>query len=1023
MAPKHEDQLIGKTFEKCRILAKLGTGGMGSVWLAEHFGLGRKVAVKILPPEMGRDPEYVARFMREATTAGRMEHPNIVQIHDVGYAEGRHFIVMQYVDGESLSTVVENLGAMEPKDAAKIAAGMLRGLQHAHEEGVVHRDVKPDNVLITKGDEPKLLDFGLAIETETALQITKDGMVVGTPYYLAPEQARGQKATPLCDVYAAGVTLYYLLTGKRPYVGATALAVLNKHIHEPPVPPIKHRQGIPKPLNDIVLKMMAKKPADRYQSAAAAANDLEAFLKGKEIAVRVPRQLPLGLDRLSRRQQIIAAASGGGGLLLLLILLVVALSGGKPPPEPTGDAPPKPAPVAEAPESVKLAACIKFDTDNRGNSEMYPEILTRYENFVASTASALYVEKGKEAKKAFYDFAENQAVLGLDKILKESDPYKRVRLLGEYPRALRDITSIEKRHHEESTRARDEADRKYLADEKKLDGLIRDGKFKEAGALLEVLLGVAQGSSRERLDRLKAQLPRLEREYDDALLRRLTENFGLVHSSFTESLNKRETVAAYLRVTKFLKDLVDPAERQRSRVPGLNYETLIHASTESGFKDTSVAQVRTSLATAFVNAQDTLSYRVLSDLQDALDIEYLITSAVRGMEVLSRTPTEIRFVTLNQAGRMAINEKGLVFQPKAGVERKIEARQLHPEDLVMLAAASEGVSVERLFETNDLLARSIGTAYLYSTVPERWAQAIRWFRRAEELGLQGLNFRLAGFRENGYQEVRERIAASMELLLKKNFEGAKQPLAAVQAGWAHDPALKDQIGRAMASILVAEILHHDRMRDYAKVKQAARTLRSAYKGLYREEDVFAPYAQALRQTGTWGPAGSLLNDDWTWDGKTQGTAAPVDDETKLGRGLRLKPEKSIELSPAKTRGATGVMVELTVANPFTGFSTGIKFDASSKDGKARKLVVRDTGEVALYEIDGLDERRTEFGSLGKKLGPAQWIEVGFIAEGGDLVCFVGERPIFLVSASIPTDRDICLWSSADANFRLVRLRK
>jgi len=234
MAHKHEDHLTGKTFEKCRIIAKLGTGGMGSVWLAEHFGLGRKVAVKILPPEMGRDPEYVARFMREATTAGRMEHPNIVQIHDVGYAEGRHFIVMQYVDGESLSTVVENLGAMEPRDAAKIAAGMLRGLQHAHEEGVVHRDVKPDNVLIAKGDEPKLLDFGLAIETETALQITKDGMVVGTPYYLAPEQARGQKATPLCDIYAAGVTLYYLLTGKRPFVGATALAVLNKHITRPP---------------------------------------------------------------------------------------------------------------------------------------------------------------------------------------------------------------------------------------------------------------------------------------------------------------------------------------------------------------------------------------------------------------------------------------------------------------------------------------------------------------------------------------------------------------------------------------------------------------------------------------------------------------------------------------------------------------------------------------------------------------------------------------------------------------------
>src|SRR5881394_1110332 len=357
MGPKHEDHPTGKAFEKCPILAKLGTGGKGSVWLAEHFGLGRKVAVKILPPEMGRDPEYVARFMREATTAGRMEHPNIVQIHDVGYAEGRHFIVMQYVDGESLSTVVENLGAMDPPDAAKIAAGMLRGLQHAHEEGVVHRDVKPDNVLITKGDEPKLLDFGLAIETETALQITKDGMVVGTPYYLAPEQARGQKATPLCDVYAAGVTLYYLLTGKRPFVGATALAVLNKHIHEQPVPPMKHRPVIPRTLNDIVLKMMAKKPAERYQSAAAAASDLEAFLKGKPVQVKLPMQIPLpfGIAAWPKKQQILAAAGAGGVLLLLVILLIVAFSGGKipTPAGPSAAQLPKPAGPVEPDESVR----------------------------------------------------------------------------------------------------------------------------------------------------------------------------------------------------------------------------------------------------------------------------------------------------------------------------------------------------------------------------------------------------------------------------------------------------------------------------------------------------------------------------------------------------------------------------------------------------------------------------------------------------------------------------------------------
>jgi serine/threonine protein kinase len=454
MAPRHEESLVGRTFEKCRIIAKLGTGGMGSVWLAEHFGLGRKVAVKILPPEMGRDPEYVARFMREATTAGRMEHPNIVQIHDVGYAEGRHFIVMQYVDGESLSTVVDNLGAMDPKDAAKIAAGMLRGLQHAHEEGVVHRDVKPDNVLITKGDEPKLLDFGLAIETETALQITKDGMVVGTPYYLAPEQARGQKATPLCDIYAAGVTLYYLLTGKRPFVGATALAVLNKHIHEPPVPPIKHRPVIPKTLNDIVLKMMAKKPAERYPSAGAAADDLEAFLKGKPVQVKLPMQVPLpfGMASWTKKQQIIAGAGAGSLLLLLLVLLLtVAFSGGKkpPPPGPSVAQPSKSPGPAESADSARFSACMEFEKQNKESIASFMDILNKYEVFIAATTSAEFGERARQQRKAFVEFADKRAEQELDRRAKEPDPYRRVKALQDFPKVLVEITSIDKRLREE----------------------------------------------------------------------------------------------------------------------------------------------------------------------------------------------------------------------------------------------------------------------------------------------------------------------------------------------------------------------------------------------------------------------------------------------------------------------------------------------------------------------------------------------------------------------------------------------
>ncbi|HEX7900208.1 MAG TPA: serine/threonine-protein kinase, partial [Planctomycetota bacterium] len=326
------ENLIGRVFEKCKLIAKLGAGGMGSVYLAEHSGLNRKVALKILPADMSRDPEYVARFRREALTAARLEHPNIVQVYDVGMYEGRPYIIMQYVDGESLSTIVENLGAMDPKDAAKVIAGMLRGLHHAHEAGIVHRDVKPDNVIVTKGDQAKLLDFGLATESEGNMQITKDGMVVGTPYYLSPEQARGKKATPLSDVYAAGISLYYLLTGTRPFTGATALAVLNKHIHDQPEPPAKKNPKIPKVLSDLVLKLMAKRPEDRYPNAGAAAQAIEDWLAGREVRVSLPWRSRF--PALSRKQKLGAAAGGGAVAALLLTLLVVALSGGGPPPPP-----------------------------------------------------------------------------------------------------------------------------------------------------------------------------------------------------------------------------------------------------------------------------------------------------------------------------------------------------------------------------------------------------------------------------------------------------------------------------------------------------------------------------------------------------------------------------------------------------------------------------------------------------------------------------------------------------------------
>jgi serine/threonine-protein kinase len=1025
MGPKHEESLIGKTFEKCRIIAKLGTGGMGSVWLAEHFGLGRKVAVKILPPEMGRDPEYVARFMREATTAGRMEHANIVQIHDVGYAEGRHFIVMQYVDGESLSTVVDNLGAMDPKDAAKIAAGMLRGLQHAHDEGVVHRDVKPDNVLIAKGDEPKLLDFGLAIETETALQITKDGMVVGTPYYLAPEQARGQKATPLCDVYAAGVTLYYLLTGKRPFVGATALAVLNKHIHEPPVPPIKHRPAIPKPLNDIVLKMMAKKPAERYQSAAAAADDLEAFLKGKQIQVKVPVhvQLPFGLQlppvlaSLSRNQLIAVASTAGGLVLLLLVLLIVAFTGGgKTPPPSVVARPAAPAAPAGPDESARFRAVVQFEQQHRDDIGALMDVLNAYDAFIAATTSADFRDRAVKQRKVFLDAADARAEQELELRVKEPNPYVRVKALQDFPKVLIEITSIDKRLREEMLLAHDKAETRLLEDQRKLDAAVDGNRFKEAEALLNALLAVAEGPRKEQLARLQTDLPRREREYDDDTLRKLNALYDPVHDLFADAMLKRETGTAFSHVTKYLHDQSGDAEKLRTRVTGINYELMIKPFPDKVLGDAQLV-AKSTIATAFTRPQNSLPFRILSDLEDAMDVELLIREATLGLDALRQSNGEIRLITMGATGRVTFELNGWTFTPKGGAPKPIQNRLLHPQDLLQLAAQAQNQTMQQLVAASEQDCRAMGAVWIYTSLPERWARAGHYFALAEKMGVQGLGIRIESIRDRGSKDVIDRILSAKKESEKKNYEAAKQILLAVESAWSHDPLLSEDIGRAMATILVSEVVYHERNRDYAKLKQAARLLRTKYPKLYPEEVILAPYAHALRETGEWRTTGNLLNDDWTWEGKAQGAPCPAVDETRDGKGLRLTAEKAIRVAPALSRGAYGAVVQLALADPSPAFNIGFRFDVSDAEGTYKKLVLRDTGEIALYSFDGREETRVDRKSLGRKLGPKQWVNLRFVVEGGDLVAYIDDRAMLLTTATMSGDHALELWASADANFR------
>jgi len=248
--------------ERYALEEKVGSGGMAEVYLAHDKLLDRRVAVKILHEAYRSDAEFIERFHREAKAAARLSHPSIVSIYDVGVEDEDHYIVMEYVPGDSLKDKLREEGALEISDAVKIAKDIASGLNHAHTNNLVHCDVKPHNILLTSDGHAKIADFGIA-RAVTESTMTYSGSVIGSVHYFSPEQAQGKSITPKSDVYSLGVVMYEMLTGKLPFTGDNAVAVAMKHIEEEPTPPSALRSQIPPMFEAITLRAMSKAPENR----------------------------------------------------------------------------------------------------------------------------------------------------------------------------------------------------------------------------------------------------------------------------------------------------------------------------------------------------------------------------------------------------------------------------------------------------------------------------------------------------------------------------------------------------------------------------------------------------------------------------------------------------------------------------------------------------------------------------------------------------------------------------------------
>ena len=349
--------MVGEVIaERYELEELIGSGGAASVFRAHDRLLERTVALKILRDRHAGDADYVERFRREARAAAQLSHPNIVTLLDRGEDGGRQYIVFEYVDGENLKRLVERRGALSARAALELAIQVGRALAFAHAQGLVHRDVKPQNVLLAEGSRAKVTDFGLA-RTLEAGGLTQTGTVLGTSDYISPEQASGRRADSRSDVYSLGAVLYELLTGEVPFPGGNPVSVALRHVGDPPPSPAARQPGVPSRLDEAVRTAMAKDPAERFQSMDAFVAELETCRA--ELGPDAETEATVILRRPRRRWRRAALAVPAGAAVALAAAATAALvwlqgDGGSPGSTPIG------APV-------RVAAVASYDPNGDGH--------------------------------------------------------------------------------------------------------------------------------------------------------------------------------------------------------------------------------------------------------------------------------------------------------------------------------------------------------------------------------------------------------------------------------------------------------------------------------------------------------------------------------------------------------------------------------------------------------------------------------------------------------------------------------
>ncbi|MHC4660153.1 MAG: serine/threonine protein kinase [Planctomycetota bacterium] len=400
-----DDRFIGKRIGPCEIIEPIDEGGMGVVYKARHVNLNKIVAVKILSPELLSDA-HRKRFLREARAAASLDHPNIVVVYDTGEENGYSYIVMQLVEGKSVRAIIEEKGKFRQEEALLVMEAAAKGLKAAHDEKLVHRDLKPDNIMITPKGEVKVMDFGLAKDeasiggSEAAedatlrvdVQITAAGMIVGTPLYMSPEQFEGEGLDARSDIYSLGVTFYHMLAGRPPFTGDSITSLTAMHA-KMPVPPLDSvADGIHPEIQRIVYRMLEKDPADRYLNADELIADLrKVFLSlAEKEALSKYTYIPKPEVKEPKKRNYVFVATMTAGILLIVILAAIFPPWKNTRPELTD---------ADKQEIAKQVADAQSKERKEEQSKRMQQIMERFSDRIKSVVAGIAAEKDWEEEK------------------------------------------------------------------------------------------------------------------------------------------------------------------------------------------------------------------------------------------------------------------------------------------------------------------------------------------------------------------------------------------------------------------------------------------------------------------------------------------------------------------------------------------------------------------------------------------------------------------------------------------------